>query len=170
MKTMAYDFSSEVLSHRESLRYFALSLTNNRDDADDLVQETLLKAYTYKSKFEEHTNLKAWLYTIMKNIFINNYRKVTKVKMVLDGSKELFHINIPETKKSYDPDSRLNYKEMIALMNSLDDDYRIPLTMYFEGYKYKEIADEMKLPIGTIKSRIFLARKQMMELVSEKKY
>lgn len=90
--------------------------------------------------------------------------------MVLDGSKELFHINIPETKKSYDPDSRLNYKEMIALMNSLDDDYRIPLTMYFEGYKYKEIADEMKLPIGTIKSRIFLARKQMMELVSEKKY
>ena len=167
MNVTAFDFSGEVLSHRDALRYFALSLTNNSDDADDLVQETLLKAFTYKTKFEANTNLKAWLYTIMKNIFINNYRKIIKVRMVFDGSKELFKLNIPETKKTFDPDAKLNYKEMMLMVNTLDDDFRIPLTMYFEGFKYKEIADHLSLPIGTIKSRIFLARKQMMNMVKE---
>ncbi|MBE2246738.1 MAG: sigma-70 family RNA polymerase sigma factor [Candidatus Competibacteraceae bacterium] len=158
-------FTSEVLTYNDSLRYFALSLTHHTEDAEDLLQETLLKAFTYKDKFEENTNLKAWLFTIMKNIFINNYRKQAKVKTIFDGSKDLFYLNIPEGKKNFDPDSRLNFKEINHMMHSLGEEYRVPLSMYVEGYKYKEIADEMKLPIGTVKSRIFLARRQMMEKV-----
>lgn len=161
MKRTAFNFNEEVIANREPLRYFALSLTHNADDADDLVQETLLKALTYKDKFEADTNLKAWLYTIMKNIFINNYRKEVKVRMVFDGSKELFHLNIPETRKAFDPEARYNYNELIAKMMGLEEEFKVPLTMYFEGFKYKEIADELGLPIGTVKSRIFLARKQL---------
>ncbi|MCZ2444167.1 MAG: RNA polymerase sigma factor [Flavobacteriales bacterium] len=159
-------FSSEVVSHRDSLRYFALSLTHHSEDAEDLLQETLLKAFTYKDKFEANTNLKAWLFTIMKNIFINSYRKQNKVKTIFDSSKDLFYLNMPETRKNFDPDSRLNFKELNILLDSLGEEYRVPLSMYVEGYKYKEIADEMQLPIGTVKSRIFLARRQMMEKVS----
>lgn len=168
MRNAAYDFSNEVISHRESLRYFALSLTHDEHDSEDLVQETLLKALSNKGKFEEHTNLKAWLYTIMKNIFINNYRKQVKVKVILDSSKDLYFLNIPENKKAYDPENTLQFKELRELMLALDEEYKIPLTMYFEGFKYKEIADHLKLPIGTVKSRIFLARKQLYESLAER--
>lgn len=161
MKTSTFDFNAEVVAYRDQLRYFALSLTSDGHDADDLVQETMLKAFTYRSHFAEDTNLKAWLYTIMKNIFINNYRKNTRVKLITDNSKDLYFLNIPETRKGFDPETRFHYKELAGLMMQLDEEYKVPLRMYFEGYKYKEIAEEMGLPIGTVKSRIFLARKQL---------
>jgi RNA polymerase sigma factor (sigma-70 family) len=163
MKTKAFNFQNEVIALKDPLRYFALSLTHDDNDADDLVQETMLKALIYKDKFAENTNLKAWLFTIMKNLFINNYRKKTKVRMIFDGSKELFQLNVPETKKAYDPDAQINYKQIQEAMDALEEDYRKPLRLYFEGYKYKEIADILELPIGTVKSRIFLARKQLVD-------
>jgi RNA polymerase sigma-70 factor, ECF subfamily len=159
MTEKIFDFTAEVLALQSSLRYFALSLTGDDTEADDLVQETLLKAFLYKSKFSEHTNLKAWLYTILKNIFINNYRKNQKIRKVVDTSSSQFHLNIAETRKTFDPDSKVNFKQLMEVVETLDPEQSEPLRLYFEGYKYKEIADMQGLPIGTIKSRIFLARK-----------
>lgn len=156
------EFNSEILRHSKPLQYFALNLTSNDEEAKDLLQETMLKAITNQHRFVEKTNLKAWLYTIMKNIFINNYRKAVKSKTVVDSTKDLYYINIPQQGNISGPETRFSEKEIMNHISSLDDDYKIPFTMYFDGYKYKEIADHLKLPIGTVKSRIFLARKQLM--------
>lgn len=156
------NFTQDILNHKDSLRYFGLSLTKNEEDSNDLLQETLLKALTYKDRFEKNTNLKAWLFTIMKNIFINNYRRSTKVKTILDQSTNTYYINLPQNAKSVEPDSRYSQQEIQNTINLLEDEYKIPFIMYFEGYKYKEIAEHLNLPIGTVKSRIFLARKQLM--------
>lgn len=161
-RTVSPDFTREVLGFKDGLRYFALSLTRNEEDTDDLLQETLLKAFTYRDRFRADTNLKAWLFTIMKNIFINNYRRSSKVKTILNHDTNTYYINLPQNARSVEPDSRYAYHEIDQAVNTLDDEYRIPFRMYFEGYKYKEIADDLNLPIGTVKSRIFLARKQLM--------
>lgn len=127
-----------------------------------MVQETMLKAFTYQKRFKANTNLKAWLYTIMRNIFINNYRRTQKFRTIVDTTKESYYLNIPQsTKDPNNPESALRYKEVYREMNALTEEFRIPLIMYFEGFKYKEIAEKLDLPIGTVKSRIFLARKQV---------
>ena len=163
----AFDFTQHLTQHHSALKYFALSLTRDENDADDLVQETTLKALIYKDKFAENTNLRAWLYTIMKNIFINNYRIQSRQKLMLDGSKDLYHLNIPDYRKVNEPDAALNFKQIHACLMALDAEYAEPLRLYFEGYKYKEIADKYDLPIGTVKSRIFLARKMLSEQLQE---
>jgi RNA polymerase sigma factor (sigma-70 family) len=163
-----FDFSSEVIAYREPLRYYALSLTKAHEEANDLVQETMLKAFTYKNKFEANSNLKAWLYTIMRNIFINHYRRSIKTRTIVDYSKDTYYLNIPQSQKdSSDPESALRYKQVYEEMDNLAQEFRVPLHMYFEGYKYKEIADELSLPLGTVKSRIFLARKHICGTLSE---
>lgn len=162
MAQSSFNFSAEVIAFREPLRYYALSLTSSREEANDLVQETMLKAFTYQKRFKANTNLKAWLYTIMRNIFINNYRRTQKFRTIVDTTKESYYLNIPQsTKDPNNPESALRYKEVYREMNALTEDFRVPLIMYFEGFKYKEIAEKLDLPIGTVKSRIFLARKQV---------
>lgn len=163
MAAQTFDFSHEMLSCQDALRFFALSLTRNGEDADDLVQETMVKALVYQDRFTAHTNLRAWLYTIMKNIFINEYRKQQKMRTVVDGSKDLARVTTSAPLKTYDPESALNYQQLCQMLAGLDSEYSVPLQMYFEGYKYKDIADALDLPMGTVKSRIFLARKMMME-------
>lgn len=160
----ALEFNSEVLSLSKPLKYFALNLTSNDEDAKDLLQETLLKAISNRHRFAEKTNLKAWLYTIMKNIFINNYRRAVKANTVVDTTKELYFINIPQ-QGVVTPESSYSEREIRSRIAVLQDEYRIPFSMYFDGYKYKEIADYLDVPIGTVKSRIFLARKQLMGML-----
>jgi RNA polymerase sigma-70 factor (ECF subfamily) len=162
----AIEFNSEVLSFSKPLRYFALNLTSNDEAAKDLVQETLLKAISNRHRFAEKTNLKAWLYTIMKNIFINNYRRSTKTNTIVDTTKDLFFINLPQNNGPVSPESKYSEREILQKIESLEADYKLPFTMYFDGYKYKDIADYLNLPIGTVKSRIFLARKQLMEMLA----
>jgi RNA polymerase sigma-70 factor (ECF subfamily) len=161
----AIEFNSEVLSFSKPLRYFALNLTSNDEAAKDLLQETLLKAISNRDRFVEKTNLKAWLYTIMKNIFINNYRRSMKINTVVDSTKDLFLINLPQNNGPVSPESTYSEREILQKIESLEADYKLPFTMYFDGYKYKDIADYLNLPIGTVKSRIFLARKQLMEML-----
>jgi RNA polymerase sigma-70 factor (ECF subfamily) len=103
----------------------------------------------------------------MKNIFINNYRRNIKTRTIIDGTKDLYFLNIPQQPKNEDPETSLNYKEIMNTITSLDEEYKVPLTMYFEGFKYKEIADDLDLPIGTVKSRIFLARKILARKLKE---
>lgn len=164
------EFNSQVIGYSKQLRYFALSLTSNDEEAKDLLQETMLKAMMYRDKFIDATNLKAWLYTIMKNIFINNYRRAIKTRTIIDGTKDLYFLNLPQSNGAKATDSNINEQQINHAIEVLEEDYKIPFELYFEGYKYKEIAEHLNLPIGTVKSRIFLARKQLMTKLKDFAY
>jgi len=158
----AIEFNTRILNEKSALKNFALSLTHNIDDALDLLQDTYVKAITYREKFEDSTNLKAWLFTIMKNTFINAYRRNTKIKQLVSKGDDI-SMNRAFKQNSYDhSESRMNAKEIIKQIETLEDQYKVPFTRYYTGYKYEEIAQEMRLPLGTIKSRIFIARKILM--------
>lgn len=161
------DFNNELTSLQENLQYFAKSLTQDEDDAKDLVQETFLKALTYRDKFEENTNLKAWTYTIMKNTFINNYRRNAKVSMVMDNTADLYYLNSSRSSDDSNPDSVLSHKDISKEVNNLEDEHKLPFQMHHTGYKYKEIAEKLDLSIGTVKSRIFFSRKKLMDSLKD---
>lgn len=163
----AFEFNTKILGLKEKLQYFAYSLTANKEDADDLIQDTFLKAITNKDKFDPHTNLKAWVYTIMKNTFINKYRKETKVNTIIDNTKDLYYLNNSNSSDFATPDSDYNHGELVKVIDDLQDDHRIPFQMHFQGYKYKEIAEQLNLSIGTVKSRIFFSRKKLMEKLKD---
>ena len=159
----AIEFQHRLMSLENSLERFAYSLTANREDAKDLLQETFLKALLYKEKFVQNDNFKAWTYTIMKNTFINNYRRNIRQNTHRDHTKNEFFLNQPSSKGNEDPDSALAAKELYNNIQALEDEFRVPLQMHYEGYKYKEIADKLELNIGTVKSRIFFSRKKLMD-------
>ncbi|MFU8843983.1 MAG: RNA polymerase sigma factor [Bacteroidales bacterium] len=164
----AIEFNHKVLSLKDKLQYFAYSLTSNQEDANDLIQDTLLKAISNKDKFDPATNMKAWVYTIMKNTFINKYRKDTKVNMVMDNTRDLYYLNTSSiAEEVVTPDSEYTHGELEKVVGELQDDHRIPFQMHFEGYKYKEIAESLNLSIGTVKSRIFFGRKKLMEQLKD---
>ncbi|MBS4062290.1 MAG: RNA polymerase sigma factor [Bacteroidetes bacterium] len=163
----AIEFNYKLTGLQKYLEVFAKQLTGNEDDAKDLLQETFLKALIYREKFVNESNLKAWVYTIMKNIFINNYRRNKKTKTFIDQTDNLFHINSGSHDTEFNPESIIATKELKQGIESLDKDFRRAFDMYNEGYKYKEIADDLNLTIGTVKSRIFYSRKKLMESLSE---
>ena len=154
-------FNNTLLSLKNNLRYYALSLTSDSEKADDLLQETMLKALTYRDKFRENTNFKAWIYTIMRNTFINEYRRNVKRKNTFDYMSNDIQMAQSPDKVYPSPDSYYNSKAIHANINALEDEYRVPFNMFLEGYKYKEIAEELELPLGTVKSRIFFTRKKL---------
>lgn len=160
-------FNSSLLGLQDKLHYFALSLTSNHDDADDLVQETTLKALTYRSQFVNNTNFKAWMFTIMKNTFINSYRRNKKSRNTFDGSEEALRSAAKENYESETPEQAHNVKELTLTIERLDEDFKIPFKMHTEGFKYKEIAEQLDLPIGTVKSRIFFTRKKLQEMLKD---
>lgn len=164
------EFNQHITELESKLKYFALSLTQNMDDAEDLLQETFLKAITYKNLFVRETNFTAWVYTIMKNTFINNYRKAARTRTAFDNTKDLYFINSGQDISNAPVDSSYSLKEIQKSIDELKDEYRIPFQMYTDGHKYKEIAKELDLPIGTVKSRIFFARKHLMEALKDYKY
>ncbi len=163
------EFNYKLLSIRENLEGMAYSLTMNKDAANDLFQETYLKALKNKDKFNPQTNLKAWTYTIMKNTFINDYRKAKRANTFIDSTDEQYHINVKQEDSFVSSESKLFCQEIKAAIAELDDEHRIPFEMHFNGYKYKEIADELNLSIGTVKSRIFFSRKKLMESLRDYK-
>jgi len=162
-----YEFNTSLVGMKPNLQRFAMSLTSDRDTALDLVQDTYLKAITYKDKFVDFTNLKAWVFTIMKNTFINNYRRNIKENTIIDGTQDLYYINQPQDKGFISPESNYARGEIEKAINSLDDEFRIPFQMHLDGYKYKEIADELGLKIGTVKSRIFFTRQKLMAMLKD---
>lgn len=103
----------------------------------------------------------------MKNTFINKYRKDSKVKTVIDNTKDLYYLNNTNRSGEAQPDSVFNHSELQKVINALPDDHRIPFLMHFEGFKYKEIAVQLDLSIGTVKSRIFFSRKKLMEKLKD---
>lgn len=147
------------------LHSFAYNLTKNTEDAKDLFQETAFRALVNRDKFRPGTNFKAWMFTIMKNIFINNYRKKVKSNTIIDTTDELYYINSSAT-VSNRAESDIMMKELNGMVNELDVNIRVPFVMHYEGFKYQEIADHLSLPLGTVKSRIFFARKELKEKVN----
>jgi RNA polymerase sigma-70 factor (ECF subfamily) len=163
----ANEFQHKLLNLESSLERFAYSLTTNREDAKDLVQETFLKALIYRDKFVHNDNFKAWTYTIMKNTFINNYRRNARKNTHRDQTKESYFLNQPKASGYDDPDSSYTTMELSRNIDQLEDEFRIPLKMHHEGYKYKEIAEKLSLNIGTVKSRIFFSRKKLIERLKD---
>lgn len=159
----AMEFNYQLTNLSGNLQRFALSLTANSEDAKDLLQETFAKAITYRDKFEDNTNLKAWTFTIMKNTFINNYRRNVKSNTTFDNTEDLYYLNLSKETTAETPDSVLSAKEIQKAIDGLEDEFRVPFLMHTQGFKYKEIADELNLKIGTVKSRIFFTRKKLME-------
>ncbi len=155
------EFDTQLASFRPMLRGFTHRFTQDRDESLDLVQDTILKALTYRNKFREDTNLKGWLFTIMRNTYINNYRRLKRERTSTDTTKELYHLNVEDTHTFNRPGESLEFKEVWRNMNNMKDDLLIPFKMHTTGYKYHEIAKHLDLPLGTVKNRIFHARKEI---------
>jgi RNA polymerase sigma-70 factor (ECF subfamily) len=155
------DFKLLLLQHNDALRGFAYNLTRDREDALDLVQETFLKALNYKDSFSEKSNFKAWLLTIMKNTFINAYNRSRMGKNIIN---ELIYTR---TTHYNNTETTANVADINNAINKLKDEYRTPLLRFTEGFKYNEIAEELHLPIGTVKSRIFTARTKVSVILKE---
>ena len=160
----------QICSLRPALLSFARRFTFNRDESLDLVQDTILRALTYKHKFRDDTNLKGWLFTIMRNTFINNYRKNRLARTSNDSTKDLHFLNVEDTHTFNGPATRFEYNDILCQVNSLRDDLLIPFQMYTSGYKYQEIAEQQNIPIGTVKNRIFNARKAIQKKLADVDY
>ena len=159
-------FQTNLMNLQSNLLNFAFMLTSNRDDAYDLLQDTTLKALDNQDKYAENTNFKAWVMTIMRNLFINNYRRSVRNATVVDTTDNLYHLNLSQDSGFESPEETYGANEITAAINEFSDEYRIPFSMHVAGYKYNEIAEHMNLPLGTVKSRIFFARKKLQERFS----
>ena len=152
-----------LMSIQANLLNFAYMLTSNRDDAYDLLQDTTLKALDNSEKYADNTNFKAWVFTIMRNIFINNYRRSSRAATIVDTTDNLYHLNLSQDSRFESPEESYGAAEITAAINEFPEEYRVPFSMHVAGYKYNEIAEHMNLPLGTVKSRIFFARKKLQE-------
>ena len=154
------EFYTKLVMHSKNLEGHALKLTMNVEDSKDLIQETIFKALRNKTKFNMDTNLAAWLYTIMKNTYINNYKRAKRVEEESEYLRDKY-FSKESFRNEHSPISHIQHKNLKALVNSLDNIYKIPFKRYYAGFKYKEIAEELNIPIGTVKNRIFQARAQL---------
>ncbi|MFD1771075.1 sigma-70 family RNA polymerase sigma factor [Sphingobacterium suaedae] len=164
------EFNTLVIQQADSLKTYARNFTRDQDDANDLVQDTLLKAVTYFKNFKDGTNLKGWLYTIMKNTFINNYRRVVKTNSFITKEEEITSANLVVSATSNVGENKFVMEDINQALSSLSEDYYVPFTMYFEGYKYHEISEYLNIPIGTVKTRIHVARKAMKKTLNAYKF
>ena len=162
------NFNQKFTELTPVLNAFAYNLTQNHEDAKDLYQETAFRAMANREKFRPDTNFKAWLFTIMKNIFINNYRKKVKSNTIMDSTDNLYYINSGKRSEENQGDTITLIKELKSLIAKLEDNIRIPFLMHYEGYKYQEIADKFELPLGTVKSRIFFARRELKAQIKQR--
>ena len=163
------EFNEALMDIENNLKSFALGFTRNMEDAKDLTQDTMLKAINYKSYYTPQTNFKAWVFTIMKNLFINDYRKKVRTNVIMDSTDNNYYINSGKHVIANEGDSNIMMDELTEIIGNLDEGLRVPFLMHYEGYKYQEIAEKFNLPIGTVKSKIFFARKELKHQI-EKKY
>jgi RNA polymerase sigma-70 factor (ECF subfamily) len=158
-----YSFRKDLISVQEELLRFAYKLTADKEEANDLLQETSLKALDNEDKYMPDTNFKGWMYTIMRNIFINNYRRIVREQTFVDQTDNLYHLNLPQNSGFASTEGTYDLKEMHRIVNSLPRDYKVPFSMHVSGFKYREIADRLGLPLGTVKSRIFFTRQRLQQ-------
>lgn len=144
---------------------FALRLTNDSVRADDLMQEASYRAFKSKATFRQGTNFKAWLSTILRNTFINNYRKKKVRRVVSEPAENLIHQFDLRFQSNNQGESNLRVEELHRVFSRIDEKYSTPFLMSFQGYMYDEIANELALPVGTVKSRIHTARVKLRSMI-----
>ena len=155
-----------LVRNAEFLRPFAINLTRDSEAANDLYQETMYKALANQEKYHAGTNIRAWLFTIMRNIFINDYRRKTKQRTIFDSTPNDFLINQTRSQVQNGAEETIGLKEIKTAIAELPEIFKTPFLLYFEGYRYNEIATLLQEPLGTIKSRIHFARKLLKEQIS----
>ncbi len=160
------EFNEMLLNNASFLKPFAINLTRDNEAANDLYQETLYKALANREKYNVGTNIKAWLFTIMRNIFINNYRRKAKQKTIFDSTPNDYLLNQNQATVANGAESEMRIKEIKKAITELPEIFKTPFLLYFDGYRYNEIADVLNEPLGTIKSRIHFARKLLKEQIS----
>lgn len=160
------NFRDLLANNSDFLKPFAINLTRDNEAAKDLYQETLFKALANEDKYSSGTNIKAWLFTIMRNIFINNYRRKAKQNTIFDNTPNDYLLDYKQPTVANDAEQKIRMKEINEAINNLPDIFKTPFTLYFEGYKYHEIAEALHEPLGTIKSRIHFARKLLKEQIN----
>lgn len=163
MTAIEFTFNLDKVS--KSLKPFAMRLTRDSEDANDLIQDTLLKAFTNYEKYTEGTNLKAWLYTIMKNTFITNYQRLLRRNTFIDSSDNLHFLNSVESALDNGAERSFMLDDINTAISKLDATYQDPFMMHFRGFKYHEISDRLQIPIGTVKNRIHIARKELKSIL-----
>lgn len=167
---MQHVFELNLIGLQPNMMNFALRLTANREEAKDLMQETTLRVLNNKEKYYENVNFKGWVFTIMHNIFVNNYRRAAHRQTIIDQSDNSYYLNTPQDSGFDSPEGAYTLSEISRAMNSLNEEYKVPFLMFVRGYKYTEIADTLDLPIGTVKSRLFLARRKLQDLLKDYEY
>lgn len=166
--TNVAQFEQDLVGLQPNMFSFALSLTANPINAEDLMQETSLKVLINRDKYKPNTNFKGWVFTVMRNLFINNYHRNVRTNNIIDDSADLLHVGSQiDTEGLSTPDHEISLKEINQSIEALDEIYQIPFSLYLSGFKYKEIADQLDIPIGTVKSRIFFARKQLQDQLKD---
>lgn len=161
------NFHSSLIGLQNNLFSFALKLTMNREEAQDLLQDTTLKALNNEDKFVEDSNFKGWVMTIMRNIFINNYRKSTRENVLVDTTDDLYHLNLSHTIAQDSPEGAYSIGEISKILDKFPEDYRHPFSLHIAGYKYEEIAEQLNMNLGTVKSHIFHTRRKMREILKD---
>lgn len=163
-------FETRLLALQRNLLNFAYTLTANRDDAYDLLQDTTLKALDNEDKYVDNVNFKGWVFTIMRNLFINKYRRDARSVVMVDSSDDMYVLNISQDSGLETPEGSITAKEIHSVLETFTPDLREPFSMYLAGYKYVEIAESMGLPLGTVKSRIFMARRKLQTSLADYRY
>lgn len=161
---MLSTIQDHLKSVTNTLKAFSLKLTGDSADAEDLYQDTAMRIIANADKYQANTNFKAWAVTIMRNVFINNYRKKVRRGVILDQTSNNYYINSGRHDINNDGEGNVAYGELLKMVNRLGEEFRVPFWMAYQGYKYDEIADKLEVPLGTVKSRIFFARKKLQRM------
>ncbi|MDH6304533.1 RNA polymerase sigma factor (sigma-70 family) [Parabacteroides sp. PF5-5] len=163
----ALQFQKKLLSIQDNMMNFALMLTSNREDAQDLLQDTTLKVLGNQDKFVDNVNFKGWVLTVMRNIFINDYHKAVRAQTVIDQNIDVYNVDVLNDSGFDSPDGSYQIQEISQAINTLNEEMKVPFSMYLSGYKYNEIADKLDIPLGTVKSRIFFARQELQKQLKD---
>lgn len=157
------EFTQGILAIQPDLHRFAYKLTSNRDSANDLVQDCMLHALDNSEKFTYAKNLKGWMYTLMRNIFVNNYRRSVREMNLMDDNYSINQQNLIEDVEGDRFEFAYDMKQLYRVIHSIPEDMKVPFQMFVAGFKYREIAEKLGLPMGTVKSRLFFIRKRLKE-------
>ena len=162
-----FEFESSINNASSVLQPLAMQLTRDGEDAKDLLQVTFMKAWANRHRFNPGTNIKAWLYTIMKNTFLSDYHRKRRQRTYVDITDNQYFINSSSMERNgKEADAGINLEDIHVAIDDLPETYAAPFKAFLEGFKYEEISASMGLPLGTVKNRIFLARKELKEKLS----